>query len=91
MVARFAGEGSAVTEPFEVDGPFNVRWQSERADNFRILLEGFSGGIPSIVADPALSGSSAGEVSYLRGGTYRFEVHGVGPWEIEVIAERAAR
>jgi hypothetical protein len=92
VVARFSGDGDAVTKAFETDGAFDVRWQTRHAGDFRILLTGFSGGIPSIVADPTTQGGPGelrmGTVSYLRAGRYHFDVHASGPWQIEVIEDR---
>lgn len=92
VIARFSGTGNTVTKKFETEGAFEVRWQAKRAGDFRILLDGFPGGIPSIVADPALEGGSGelrtGEVGYVRAGHYFFEVRASGPWSIEVIDDR---
>jgi hypothetical protein len=94
VVARFDGDGDAVTPAFTVDSGFDVRWRTERAADFRILLKGFYGGIPSIVADPAmwsgLGRARSGSTSYLRAGRYSFEVRASGPWTIEVVADNDA-
>jgi hypothetical protein len=92
VIARFSGTGNTVTKEFETKGAFEVRWQTERAGDFRILLKGFPGGIPSIVADPATQGGPGdlrtGSVGYVRAGQYSFEVRASGPWQIEVVDDR---
>jgi hypothetical protein len=82
VIAKYSGNGTQNTRPFEVNSPWEIQWDAT-GQIFQVYLYDGNGNLVDVAANQMEGGK--GSYYSPKTGSFYLQINGMGDWEIKIV------